>query len=82
MWLMKLGRESPELGFWHETFKVRAGEYEAIAVNCPPFHLFSARGVQVVPAQRKMATMMGRLGKGTGDAKAEWPEGYDREAGY
>ncbi|KAI9345870.1 hypothetical protein DFJ73DRAFT_796941 [Zopfochytrium polystomum] len=73
MWLMKLGRESPELGFWHETFKVRAGEYEAIALRgaCKWF-----------PAQRKMATMMGRLGKGTGDAKAEWPEGYDREAGY
>ncbi|KAI9324780.1 hypothetical protein DFJ73DRAFT_604781, partial [Zopfochytrium polystomum] len=35
-WLMKLGRESPELGFWHETFVVRDGDYESISVNCPP----------------------------------------------
>ncbi|KAI8800621.1 hypothetical protein BJ742DRAFT_841031 [Cladochytrium replicatum] len=82
LWLMKLGRESPELGFWHETFIVREGDYESISVNCPPFHLCNARTAEVVPAQRNMATMKGRLGKGTGDAQTEWPEGFDREANY
>ncbi|KAI9346757.1 hypothetical protein DFJ73DRAFT_837437 [Zopfochytrium polystomum] len=60
-WLMKLGRESPELGFWHETFVVRDGDYESISVNCPPFHLCNARTAEVVPAHRNMATMKGRL---------------------
>ncbi len=30
---------SPRTGIWHETYLVRAGEYEAIYGNMPPFGL-------------------------------------------
>ena len=79
--LMKLGRETDELGFWHETFLVRGGEYETVYVNCPAFHLAAARGVTVEPAEGKKATMLGRLGKGKGKAE-EWPEGFAKDADY
>ena len=32
----------PRTGIWHETYKVRAGEYEAIYGNMPPFGLGKA----------------------------------------
>jgi hypothetical protein len=79
--LMILGKKSPELGFWHETFVVRNGDYEAIYVNCPLFGLANARGVSTEAAARGLSTMRGRLGKGVGQP-AEWPEGFDQHANY
>ena len=37
----RVGR-SNRSGIWHETYKVRAGEYEAIYANMPPFGLGQA----------------------------------------
>ena len=37
----RVGRE-PRAGIWHETYLVRAGEYEAIYGNMPPFGLGKA----------------------------------------
>jgi hypothetical protein len=37
----RLGR-SPRTGIWHETFLVRAGEYEAVYGNMPPLGLAKA----------------------------------------
>ena len=35
-------RDSGEVGIWHETFRVRAGEYEAVYGNMPVFGLAAA----------------------------------------
>ncbi|KAA0024368.1 DUF4188 domain-containing protein [Antrihabitans cavernicola] len=37
-------RDSGEVGIWHETYKVRANEYEAIYGNMPVFGLAAAGG--------------------------------------
>lgn len=42
----RVGRDARS-GIWHETFLVRAGEYEAIYGNMPPFGL--AKASRVVP---------------------------------
>ena len=48
-----------EFGIWHETFLVRAGEYEAIYNNMPEFGL--AKAGSWVPASGKQNTAKGRL---------------------
>ncbi len=45
---------SPRTGIWHETYLVRAGEYEAIYGNMPPFGLGKA-GRLVPLAEAKTA---------------------------
>jgi hypothetical protein len=42
----RVGKD-PRSGIWHETFLVRAGEYEAVYGNMPPHGL--ARASEVVP---------------------------------
>lgn len=37
-----VGAASGDVGIWHETFKVRAGEYEAVYGNMPRFGLANA----------------------------------------
>jgi hypothetical protein len=37
-------RDTAAVGIWHETYKVRAGEYEAIYGNMPVFGLAAAAG--------------------------------------
>jgi len=41
----RVGR-SDRTGIWHETYLVRAGEYEAIYGNMPPFGLGKATGLE------------------------------------
>lgn len=48
-----------DIGIWHETYLVRAGEYEAIYGNMPEFGLAKAAGW--VPASGKQNTAKGRL---------------------
>jgi hypothetical protein len=45
-------------GIWHETYLVRAGEYEAVYGNMPPFGLGKAG--RLVPASES-STARGRL---------------------
>jgi hypothetical protein len=45
----RVGRENRS-GIWHETYLVRAGEYETIYANMPPFGL--AKASQRVPISR------------------------------
>jgi fumigallin biosynthesis monooxygenase-like protein len=40
----KVVRASGEVGIWHETYRVRAGEYECIYVNMPRIGLAAAAG--------------------------------------
>jgi hypothetical protein len=38
----RVGQRGTRTGIWHETYRVRAGEYEAIYSNMPPFGLGNA----------------------------------------
>ena len=78
---MNLGKNTTEIGFWHETFIVKEGAYENIYVHCPAIHLGNARGAWTEPAARVNSTMKGRLGKGTGDT-SEWPKGFKADSDY
>ena len=51
--------QSDRTGIWHETYLVRAGEYEGIYGNMPPFGL--GRAGRLVPAAQS-STARGRLG--------------------
>jgi hypothetical protein len=53
-------RDSGDVGIWHETFRVRAGEYECIYGNMPAFGL--AKSATLVPAGRKAHTSAARIG--------------------
>jgi Domain of unknown function (DUF4188) len=64
-----------DIGIWHETYLVRAGEYEAIYNNMPLFGLgkvgrqLDAAGVQ--------ATSAGRLGRSDGEDAPVSPAGKE-----
>src|SRR5438445_2257525 len=58
-------RDSGDVGIWHETFKVRAGEYEAVYGNMPIFGL-AAVG-RHVPARQKGNSAPTRIGAATAD---------------
>ncbi len=64
-------RDSGEVGIWHETFRVRAGEYEAVYGNMPVFGL-AAAGTHL-PAARKGNTAAARIGASTTDDPAVAP---------
>lgn len=48
-----------DFGIWHETFMVKAGQYEAVYNNMPEFGL--AKASEWVPAAGKQNTAKGRL---------------------
>jgi len=56
--------DSADVGVWHETFLVRAGEYEAIYTDMPEYGLGSA--AELVPASGANETAAGRLGRTDG----------------
>jgi hypothetical protein len=49
-----------DVGIWHETFRVRAGEYECVYNNMPAYGL--GKAAELVPASGRRATASGRLG--------------------
>jgi hypothetical protein len=53
-------RDNGDVGIWHETYKVRAGEYEVIYGNMPLFGLAAAS--EHVPVARRGQSSAGRLG--------------------
>src|SRR5206468_313720 len=64
-----------DVGIWHETYKVSAGQYEAIYNNMPAYGLGKAG--KLVPAAGRRATAPGRLGV-EGDAyPAEAAQGIE-----
>lgn len=54
-------RDSGDVGIWHETFKVRAGEYEAVYGNMPAFGLAAA--ASHVPVGRVANSAAARIGE-------------------
>ena len=59
-WSSRASKLSAHIGFWHESFTVHAGEYEALYINCPQILLGKAG--RVVPATGHKRTARGRLG--------------------
>jgi hypothetical protein len=49
-----------DFGIWHETYVVRAGQYECVYVNMPPYGL--GKIAQRVDAEGKLETAAGRVG--------------------
>lgn len=60
-----------DVGIWHETYVVRAGQYEAFYGNMPARGL--AKAGRFVPAAGRMATAAARLG-------ASAPTAYPQDA--
>ena len=56
----RLGRSRGDVGIWHETYQVHAGEYETVYSGMPPFGL--GRVGMLVPASGAHDTARGRLG--------------------
>jgi hypothetical protein len=53
-----------DVGIWHETYLVRAGEYEAVYNNMPAYGLGLAGGLQ--PASGRRRSAKGRLNRSDG----------------
>jgi hypothetical protein len=56
----RMGRSRGDVGIWHETYRVRAGEYEAIYSGVPPRGLGTAG--RLIPARDRFESARGRLG--------------------
>lgn len=61
-----------DIGIWHETYKVRAGEYESVYNNMPAYGLGKAG--KLVPAAGYRSTAAGRI-TGEEAPEAVTPEG-------
>lgn len=61
-------RRSTAVGVWHETYQVRAGEYEAVYANMPVMGLAKAAGH--VPMRIKAQTAAARIGASEDDTPA------------
>lgn len=69
--------EGGDVGIWHETFRVREGEYEAVYNNMPPTGL-GAVG-ELIPATGDRETAGGRLGRTDGEDAPVDAAGQGRE---
>jgi hypothetical protein len=64
----RAARASAAVGVWHETYRVAAGQYEAIYANMPAFGL--AKATSHVPVARKGNSAPQRLGLASTDEPA------------
>jgi hypothetical protein len=65
-----------DVGIWHETYSVRAGEYEAIYNNMPEFGL--AKAAVSTAAEGQLQSALGRLGRTVGSDAPVAPNGEER----
>jgi Domain of unknown function (DUF4188) len=54
-------KSNGDVGIWHETYKVHAGEYECVYNNMPPKGL--GKVGELVPASGKLETAGGRISR-------------------
>jgi len=54
------GQSRGDVGIWHETYKVAAGQYEAVYSGMPPFGL--GKVGELVPTSGRRETARGRIG--------------------
>jgi hypothetical protein len=59
-WNRMIGYRRPQVGIWHESYQVKAGDYECLYGNMPRFGL--ARAAEHVPVERKGQTAAQRRG--------------------
>jgi hypothetical protein len=59
-WNKLIGYKKPHVGIWHESYQVKAGNYECLYGNMPAFGL--ARATRQVPVGRKGETAAQRRG--------------------
>jgi len=59
-WSRMIGYSKPDVGIWHESYQVTAGQYECMYGNMPRFGL--ARAAEHVPVERKGDTAAQRRG--------------------
>ena len=59
----RVGQSRGDVGIWHETYQVRAGEYECVYSGMPLFGL--AKASQAVDASGQLESARGRIGKPT-----------------
>ena len=57
-----MGRSRGDVGIWHETYRIRAGDYEAIYSGMPPRGL--GRVGRLIPARDRHESARGRMGMG------------------
>jgi len=62
----QVGNSRGDVGIWHETYKVRAGEYESIYSGMPPIGLGKASQLVTVSSQQDSARA--RLAESSGSA--------------
>ena len=55
----KAMRSNGDVGIWHETYRVRPGDYECVYNNMPPFGL--AKATRLVPATGRRECAPGRM---------------------
>ncbi|CAI5537266.1 unnamed protein product [Closterium sp. Naga37s-1] len=67
--MTQLLRDGPDIGVWHESYAIKAGQYESIYVNCPAFGLGAAG--RLVPAAGPLSTSRGRMREGGGVKRKE-----------
>lgn len=58
----RIGRSRGDVGIWHETYRVRAGEYECVYSGMPEMGL--ARASRIVEATGDLDTARGRMERG------------------
>jgi hypothetical protein len=56
----RISTSRDDVGIWHETYRVRAGEYECVYSGMPPFGL--AKASAVVDATGRLESARGRIG--------------------
>jgi hypothetical protein len=64
----RMGRSRGDVGIWHETFRVSAGQYEAIYSGMPARGLGKAG--RLVPARDRFESARGRMATAVADAPA------------
>ena len=57
----RMGKSRGDVGIWHETYQIRAGEYETVYSGMPPYGLGTAG--TLVPASGPRDSARGRLGE-------------------
>jgi hypothetical protein len=59
----RMGRSRGDVGIWHETYRISAGQYEAIYSGMPPHGL--GKVARLVPARERFDSARGRMGDAT-----------------
>jgi hypothetical protein len=59
----RMGRSRGDVGIWHETYRISAGQYEAIYSGMPPHGL--GKVARLIPARERFDSARGHMGQAT-----------------